>query len=80
MNVREVEPSMWRDWFRFGTMPSARFTIPFAFPIGDDRWLKVFYNADVILDRLRIAEHMNQLRAPSRNPMRLGCSILAKFG
>jgi hypothetical protein len=80
VKVREVEPSMWRDWLRFGTMPSVGFTIPFAIPIGDGRWLKVSYTADVILDRLRIAEHINQLRAPSRNSMRLGRSMLAKFG
>jgi hypothetical protein len=64
VKVREVEPSMWRDWLRFGTMPSVGFAIPFAIPIGDDRWLKISYTADVILDRLRIAEHINQLRAP----------------
>jgi hypothetical protein len=59
--AREVEPAMWHDWLRFGTMPSVGFAIPFAIPRNDDRWLKVSYSADVILDRIRIEEHIRQV-------------------
>jgi len=62
--VREVEPSMWHSWLRFGRMPSVGFAIPFAVPHGDDRWLKLSYTADIVFDRLRIADHLKGLTSP----------------
>jgi hypothetical protein len=59
--AREVVPSMWHDWLRFGTLPSTGFAIPFVVPSGDDRWQKLAYSADVVLDRLRIAGLINPL-------------------
>jgi hypothetical protein len=54
--AREVVPSMWSGWLRFGSLPKTGFAIPFIGPVGDDRWLTLTCSADVVLDRLRIAE------------------------
>lgn len=64
--AREVVPSMWYRWLQFGTLPKTGFAIPFTIPAGDDRWLKLTYSADVLLDRLRIAGEISSLSEPFR--------------
>lgn len=62
--AREVVPEMWHEWLRFGHMPRTGFAVPFAIPDGDDRWQKISYSADILLDRLRIAKEINSLVGP----------------
>jgi hypothetical protein len=62
--AREVVPAMWHSWLRFGHLPGVGFGIPFVVPGGDDRWEKVAFSADIVLDRLRIAKEINALTHP----------------
>jgi len=59
--AREVVPSMWHQWLRLPRLPSTGFAIPFVVPQGDDRWQKLTYSADVVMDRLRIAKEISLL-------------------
>jgi len=58
---KDVVPSQWLQWIRFGTAPLVGFAVPFSIPLGDEKWLEINLTADVPFDRSRILEFASSL-------------------
>lgn len=59
----DVVPEQWVSWIRFGREPSVGLTVPFAVPADAKvRLSKLRYRADLLLDRLRLCQLLEQRR------------------
>ena len=56
---RDVVPEKWHTWLKLGRVPTIGFAIPFLIPGGDPWWDEIAFAADVVMDRARIMEHLD---------------------
>jgi hypothetical protein len=58
---RECDAVTWGGWVDFGRPPLTCLALPFAIPASSDRWDQLRRAANVVLDRMRICELLNDV-------------------
>ncbi|WP_157412810.1 hypothetical protein [Aeromicrobium sp. Root236] len=51
---KDIVPARWVQWLRLPKEPHTGFAVPFAIPVGDDRWPEITTVADLPFDRVRL--------------------------
>jgi hypothetical protein len=54
--ARDVGTGQWRSWIVFGADPSVALVVPYVIGVNDNVWDDLRFDAQLVLDRTRIAE------------------------